>query len=131
VVDATISPTTREESHALGSDAPHVPVQRFIPATRRVLAIVWGGLMLGLIAFIAFATVRVGAGNWIGSRRPVREIWSGFTAYLVEEGASPILVTGVTAAAVLTVLGAGVVLWLAFALEDAPVESSPDDTTEQ
>jgi hypothetical protein len=64
-------------------------------------------------------------------RLPVRRIWARFTTYLVEEGASGAMVVGVTAVALLALLGSAVVLWLAFALRDHPDDQIPGDPRER
>ena len=97
----------------------------------RPLSLLWAGIVVAIIAFLVLGTVRIGAGNWIGLRLPVRRIWARFTTYLVEEGASGAMVVGVAAAALLALLGSAVVLWLAFALRDHPDDREPGDRRDQ
>jgi hypothetical protein len=99
-----------------------------VPALSRPLVVLWAGIVVAIAAFLAFGSVRIGAGNWIGLRLPVREVWSRFIDFLVGEVASPALVLVVSAVAAISLIGAGCVLWLAFSLKDAPREPAPDDT---
>jgi hypothetical protein len=85
----------------------------------------------GLAAFLAVGSLRIGAGNWIGLRLPVRQIWARFLGYLADQGASPALVMAVVAAAAITLLGAAWALWLALALRDATPETPMDDPAER
>jgi hypothetical protein len=89
-----------------------------MPAMPRPLAVLWAGMVIALIAFLAFGSLRIGAGNWIGRRMPVRNVWSRFLEYLTDQGASPALVTVVVAAAAVTLVTAAYLLWLSFSLED-------------
>ncbi len=128
MADATVTRATRDDALTLANDATVEPPMRVGTfAAPRALAIIWGGFAVALLGFLAFGTVRIGAGNWIGSRLPVREIWARFTGYLVDEGAGTMLVAAVTAAAVLAIAGAGLALWVAFGLEDAAPGPPPDD----
>jgi hypothetical protein len=92
--------------------------------------ILWAGLVLATGGFLMTGTLRIGAGNWIGRRMPVREIWSRFVGFLTEHGASGTLILFVTAAAILALLVAALALWLALALRDAPPESAADTSAE-
>jgi hypothetical protein len=100
---------------------------RSVLALPRALTLLWAGIVIAIAGFIALGSVRIGAGNWIGLRLPVREIWSRFIDYLVGEGASPAMVLVVTAAAAFALVGAACVLWLSFSVKDAPIESSSED----
>lgn len=104
---------------------------RPVPALSRPLVILWVGMVAAIVVFVALGSLRIGAGNWIGRRMPIREIWSRFIGYLADEGASAMIVLGVTLAAAITLIGAAYALWLAFALKDAPVASLPDDPAER
>ena len=106
-------------------------VPRLRAAIPNPKAFLWAGFVVGVAAFLAFGAVRIGAGNWTAWRMSVRLIWTRFTDYLVEQGASAGIVLGVTAAAVASLLGSAVVLWLSFSLKDARNESAPDDISEQ
>ena len=88
--------------------------------------ILWAGLVVATGGFLAFGTLRIGAGNWIGRRMPVLEIWSRFLDFLADHGASGMLIFIVTAAAVAALVIAAVALWLALALRDAPPEPAAD-----
>ena len=97
----------------------------------RPLSLLWAAIVVAIIAFLVFGTVRIGAGTWIGLRLPVRRIWARFTTYLVEEGASEAMVAGVIAVALLALIGSAVVLWLAFALRDQPGDRGPGNPRER
>jgi hypothetical protein len=92
--------------------------------------IVWAGSVLATVGFLAFGTLRIGAGNWIGRRMPVRVVWSRFLDFLTDLGASGPLIFLVTAAAVATLVVAAIALWLALGLRDAqptpPADTPPE-----
>jgi hypothetical protein len=110
---------------------PALAAPRVFSHFRWPLALLWAGIVAAIFAFIVFGTVRVGAGNWIGWRMTVRQIWSRFTAYLAEQGASAGIIAVVTAVAVVSLLGAAVVLWLALTVKDLPSDPAPDDIAGQ
>ena len=112
------------------AEAPAQAVPRSLPALSRSLMILWAGLVLMTGGFLVTGRLRIGAGNWIGRRMPVREIWSRFVDFLVDHGASGSMVLLVTAAAILALLVAALALWLALALRDAPPESAADTSAE-
>jgi hypothetical protein len=130
VAEVTVSRTQREEMRTLPVEAPAEAVPRSLPALPRSLMILWAGLVLATGGFLMTGTLRIGAGNWIGRRMPVREIWSRFVGFLTEHGASGTLILFVTAAAILALLVAALALWLALALRDAPPESAADTSAE-
>ena len=88
------------------------------PVLSRPFAMLWTGLVLTTAAFLVLGSLRIGAGNRIGRRMPVREIWSRFLGYLADHGASSALLIGVSGAAVVALIAAAIALWLAFGLED-------------
>lgn len=108
-----------------------IAAPRWSPIVARPLVLLCGAIVVAIGVFLAFGSIRIGAGNWIGLRMPVRRIWAHFTRFLNDEGASAAMVFGVTAAALVTLLGAAVVLWLAFALKDDPGDSAVEDTAGQ
>lgn len=105
-----------------------LPEAARLRSPRAWLVVLWGAIIVGLAGFLIFGTVRIGVGHWMGRRMPVREIWSRFLGYLSDQGAQPIVVGAVVAAAAMTLVGAGYALWLAFALTDAPVETPLDES---
>jgi hypothetical protein len=127
VADLTVTGARREESPALREEPAIAPVAPAVPALSHLLAVLWAGIVVAVAGFLAFGSVRIGAGNWISLRMPVREIWSRFIDFLVGEGASTALVFVVTAAAAIALIGAAYLLWLAFSLKDAPSDSLPED----
>ena len=131
MADATVTQGRREEALPLAAEPARAVAPRVTVAMPRPLSLLWAGIVVAVIAFLAFGTVGIGAGNWIGLRMTVRRIWSRFTAFLIEEGASGAMVLGVTAAAAMALLGAAVLLWLAFSLKDLPGDPAPDDAREQ
>jgi hypothetical protein len=127
VADATV-PRTRPDAMGHGAESPRLPVVRAVPSLPISLTILWATIVVGVSLFLAFGHVRVGAGNWINQRFAISEIWSRFLGYLAREGASPALVLAVAAAAMLTLVGAAVLLWLAFGLHDE-LPPPPMDTS--
>jgi hypothetical protein len=117
----------REEPFVLAPDPSAAAQRQGWPALARPLIALWAVMIAGLVAFLVFGSVRIGAGFWIGRRMSIRDIWSRFLVYLADQGASPAIVVAVTAAAAVTAVGVGFALWLALGLEDAPTESPPDD----
>jgi hypothetical protein len=104
-------------------------VERALPVGNRLLLVLWAFIVAALAVFLVFGSVRIGAGNWIGRRMPIREIWARFLGFLADQGASPALVVLVTAAAAIALVAAGYVVWLAFALHDAPAPVPDGDAT--
>ena len=124
MADAAVPRPRQEEPLALASvPPPALEAKRRLPTVRSLL-VLWAVMVVGLIAWLHFATVRIGAGNWIGRRMSVRQVWSRFLDYLTDLGASPALVALIVAAAAVTLAGAGCGLWLAFALRDAPADDA-------
>jgi hypothetical protein len=117
VADATV-PRSRPDTLPLATESPRIAAVRAVPSLPISLTILWAAIVVGVALFLTFGSVRVGAGNWINRRFAVSEIWSRFLSYLAKEGASPALVLAVAAAALLTLLGAALLLWLAFGLRD-------------
>ncbi len=106
--------------------APSPPVaRRVLPTLPRPLALLWAAMVAGVVLFLAFGSLRVGAGLFEGRRLPVREIWSRFVSFLIEQGASPLMVGVVTVLAALTLVGAAVALWLALGLRNSSADT-PD-----
>jgi hypothetical protein len=131
VADATVPRARHDEALAADAEITPAVADSADPAVPRALLLLWAALAAGLVAFLAFGTVRVGAGNWFPRRMPIREIWSRFLGFLADQGASPILILLVTASAAAALVGAGYVVWLAFALRDAPPEAQDGDPAEQ
>jgi hypothetical protein len=130
VADVTVARAQREEMLTLPAEAPAQAANREFPALPRSLMILWAGLVLATGGFLMMGTLRIGAGNWIGRRMPVREIWSRFLAYLTDRGASEPLVLFVAAAAIVSLLVAALAFWLALALRDDGAESTTDMSAE-
>jgi hypothetical protein len=130
VADITVARAQREETRTLPAEAPAEPVARSFPALPRLLMVLWAGSVLATVGFLSIGTLRIGAGNWIGRRMPVRVIWSRFLDFLTDLGASGPLVFLVAAAAVATLVIATVALWLALGLRDAPSESAEETSAE-
>ena len=130
MADITVGRAQREETRTLAAGAPAEPVARSFPALSRLLMVLWAGSVLATVGFLAFGTLRVGAGNWIGRRMPVRVIWSRFIEFLTDMGASGPLIFLVAAAAVATLIIAAVALWLALGLRNAPPEPAADTSAE-
>jgi hypothetical protein len=131
VADATVTQGRREESLPISEEPAPTVGTRVRAVVPRPLLLLWAGIVVAIIVFLVFGTVRIAAGDWIGLRLPVRRIWARFTTYLVEEGATGAMVVGVTAVALLALLGSAVVLWLAFALRDHPDDQIPGDPRER
>lgn len=127
MADATAARAQREDPLAVPADAAVRTVARAAPALSRPLVVLWAGIVLATAGFLFLGSLRIGAGNWIGRRMPVREIWSRFLAYLADQGASAALVIVVTAA-VVALIAAGVGLWLALGLRDAQSRPQVDES---
>ena len=122
MADVTIARAPREEMRTLPAEAPAGAEGQSFRALPRLILVLWAGLVLATVALLAVGTLRVGAGNWIGRRMPIRLIWSRFLEFLTDLGAPGPLVFLVTAAAVVAMILSAVSLWLAFALRDGPPE---------
>lgn len=85
-------------------------------------------MIAAAVAFLVLGSLRIGAGNWIGRWMPVREIWTRFLGYLAEQGASATLVMAVAIAAGGALVAAGIALWLALGLRDAPAVPPADES---
>jgi hypothetical protein len=88
--------------------------------------VAWTAMVGAIAVFLVFGTVEIGAGNWLGRRLGIPEIWSRFLGYLANQGASPLTVLLVAAAAALSLVTAALVLWLALTLRDQPRAASDD-----
>ena len=130
MADVTVARTQREEMLTLSAEAPAQTAAQSFPVLPRSLLILWTGLVLVTAGFLVTGRLRIGAGNWIGRRMPVREIWSRFLDFLTDRGASEPLVLLITAAAIVSLLVAALALWLALALRDVPPESASDTPAE-
>ena len=130
MADVTVARAQREEMLTLPAEGPAEGAAQRLPALPRSLMILWVGLVLATAGFLVTGTLRIGAGNWIGRRMPVREIWSRFLGFLTELGASGPLVFLVTTATILTLVIAALAFWLALALRDAPPETAADTSAE-
>src|SRR5215212_3818105 len=114
----------------LPTEAPAEPVSRSFPVLPRSLMILWAGIVLATAGFLVAGTLRIGSGNRIGRRMPVREIWSRFHGFLTNLAAPGPLIPLVTALAITTLVLAAVALWLALSLRDARSDSVADTSAE-
>ena len=130
MADVTVARAQREKMPTLPTEAPAEPVARSFPALPRLLMVLWAGSILATVGFLAFGTLRIGAGNWIGRRMPVRVIWSRFLEFLTVLGATGPLIFLVAAAAIAALVLSAVALWLALGLRDAPREPVADTPAE-
>ena len=130
MADLTVAHAQREETRTQPTEVPAEPVARSFPPLPRSLMVLWGGSVLATVGFLVFGTLRIGAGNWIGRRMPIRLIWSRFLDFLTNLGASGPLIFLVAAAAVATLVIAAVGLWLALGLQNAPPEPAADTSAE-
>jgi hypothetical protein len=130
VADVTVARAQREEMSTLPAEAPAETVAPSFPALPRLLMILWAGSVLAMVIFITSGTMRLGAGNWIGRRMPVRVIWSRYLDFLSDLGASWPLNFLVAAAAIAALVLSAVALWLALGLRDAPPEPVADTSAE-
>jgi hypothetical protein len=128
VAEVTVSRAQRDDMLERPSEAPKEGVALSFPLLSRPLVLLWTGLVLGTVAFLALGSLRIGAGNRIGRRMPASEIWSNFLAYLAEQGASAALINAVVAAAAIALIAAGIALWLAFGLRDACPQPPHDES---
>jgi hypothetical protein len=100
---------------------------RGVPMLSRPLIVLWAGLVAAFVFFLFFGTLRVGAGNWIGRRVSIRTIWSRFLEFLGDQGATSAQVLVLVAALVVAIVGAACLVWLAFALKNAPLDTQVED----
>jgi hypothetical protein len=127
VSEATVETIRTEAVRASRQDAAGEQPSRLIPPLPRHLALLWLAFAIATAGFLAVGSIVVRAGDWIDQPLRVRDVWSRFLRYLVDQGASPALVVVVAAAATIALLGAAYALWLALALEDQqPVPASDD-----
>jgi hypothetical protein len=113
----------------LPEEAPAGTVAQSFPALPRWLVVLWAGFVLATVAFLAIGTLRIGAGNWIGGRMPVRLIWSRFLEFLTDLGASGPLIFLVAAAAIAALILSAIALWLALGLRDVLPEPAAETST--
>jgi hypothetical protein len=130
VADVSVARAQREEMLPLAAERPAKAAARSFPVLPRSLMILWAGMVLVTGGFLLTGTIRIGAGNWIGRRMPVPEIWSRFLSFLTDLGASGPLILLVTAAAIMSLLVAALAFWLALALRDTPPESAAETSAE-
>jgi hypothetical protein len=130
VADVSVARAQREEMLPLAAERPAKAAARSFPVLPRSLMILWAGMVLVTGGFLLTGTIRIGAGNWIGRRMPVPEIWSRFLSFLTDLGASGPLILLVTAAAIISLLVAALAFWLALALRDTPPESAAETSAE-
>ena len=128
MAEVTAAGARRDDVLERPAEAPREGTASPFPTLSRPLVALWIALVLGTIAFLAFGSLQIGAGNRIGRRMPVREVWSNFLAFLVEQGASAALVGAVVAAAAIALIAAGIALWLAFGLRDADSQLPNDES---
>jgi hypothetical protein len=127
VTEATVERARSETTRPPANDAAPDAAQSAISALPSWRAALWLGIALVTVAFIAFGSIEIGAGAWIGRRLPVREIWSRFNRFLLDQDASPAVIVAVSAAAALALVAAGYALWLALTLEDRTPDAPGDD----
>ena len=130
MADVSVARAQREEMLPLAAERPAKAAARSFPVLPRSLKILWAGMVLVTGGFLLTGTIQIGAGNWIGRRMPVREIWSRFLSFLTDLGASGPLILLVTAAAIMSLLVAALAFWLALALRDTPPESAAETSAE-
>ena len=129
MADVSVARAQREEMVPLAAERPAKAAARSFPVLPCSLMILWAGMVLVTGGFLLTGTIRIGAGNWIGRRMPVHEIWSRFLS-LTDLGASGPLILLVTAAAIMSLLVAALAFWLALALRDTPPESAAETSAE-
>jgi hypothetical protein len=130
VADVTVARGQREDMRTLPAEAPADPTARPFPALPRLLVILWVGSVLATVGFLAFGTLRIGAGNWIGRRMSIHVVWSRYLDFLTGLGAPGPLIYIVAAAAIAALVLSAVALWLALSLRDAPSERVADTPAE-
>ena len=126
MADITVAGTQRDDVLARPEESKG-PVWSF-PLFSRTLVALWMGLVLGIAAFLTLGSLRTGAGERIGRRLPIREIWSRFLGYLADQGASSALVIAVSVTTAVALVCAAIALWLAFGLRDAPPVPHSDES---
>jgi hypothetical protein len=129
VVEATAPAPRQEQARMLTAEPGETAAVRGVPMPSRPLIVLWAGLVAAFVFFLVFGTLRVGAGNWIGRRMSIRTIWSRFIEYLGDQGATPAHVLVLVAALVVAIVGAVCLLWLAFALMNAPPDTQVEDVS--
>ena len=127
MVEVVVSRQQREDGFASTSEARPAnstsrPLRVITP-----LRVLWAAMAAGLVTFLLFGSIQVGAGNWFGRRMSVRQIWTRFLDYLSDLGASPGLVVLVAASAGIALAAAAFALWLAFSLRDMSASEPTDD----
>lgn len=127
MTDATVPTVSRDERVTLPAERAAEEPGASSPRRSRALLALWAALVLLLVAFLWFGSVRIGAGNWVGRRMDVPAIWDRFTGYLADQGATPALVTTVTLAAVVALAGSALVVLLAFTMRDDDERSGAGD----
>ena len=128
MADVSVARPQRDDALSRPVDASRVAVTRSFPVLSRPFAMLCTALVLTTAAFLVLGSLRIGAGNRIGRRMPVREIWSRFLEYLADHGASSALVIAVTAAAAIALIAAAIGLWLAFGLRDTYPDPPADES---
>ena len=78
MADVSVARAQREEMLPLAAERPAKAAARSFPVLPCSLMILWAGMVLVTGGFLLTGTMRIGAGNWIGRRMPVHEIWSRF-----------------------------------------------------
>lgn len=127
MADATVSRPRHEESLSAPVDRDDGIVAGAPPRRTRPLLILWTALVVLLGAFLLIGSVRIGAGNWIGRRMSVPEIWSRFLDYLADQGASPAIVALVVITAAITVIGGAGLVLVAFGVRDVDAHQGRDN----
>jgi hypothetical protein len=127
VADATVPRTRQDDGLSLPEELETARLPWLSRLPRR-LAALWFALVVLLGVFLAVGTVQIGAGNWIGRRMRISQIWARFTEFLADKGFSGWAIGLVTVAAFVAIIGCAYLLWLAFALQDENVARTLDDS---
>ena len=122
MTEATVQGIRSEETRTRPRESVAGSPARPFALRGRLPALLWLAIVGGIAVFLAFAALRIGAGKLVGRRFEVRESWSRFLSYLIDQGASPVIVAVVTGATAIALLAAAYALWLALHLHD---ESPP------
>ena len=128
MADVTVARPQRDDVLTGQAEAPKSAEAPSFPSLPWPLIVLWAGFVVGTLAFLLFGSLLIGAGNRLGRRVPVRQIWSQFLGYLVDHGATPAIVVAVSAAAGLAFIAAGIALWFAFSLKDQQPEVLDEST---
>ena len=127
MAEATVNSVRREPERSSVELTATRSLAGWVPALSRGRVLLWLGFVIGTVAFLALGSIQIGAGDWFDQRLHVRDIWSRFLRYLVDQGATPGIIFVVSAGAVITLIGAAYALWLALAVKDQGAGLTSDD----